>query len=90
MNAENPVQIALFGASATRTKDTRLAEHIDHLFVSKSWVWLMRCRSGLHLNGCPCAARRALLSRCGHYRLAGGRVEDALRAPLRGRAAPGP
>jgi hypothetical protein len=28
MNAENPVQIDLFGVSATRTKDTRLAEHI--------------------------------------------------------------
>ncbi len=27
MNAENPVQIDLFGVSATRTKDTRLAEH---------------------------------------------------------------
>ena len=26
MNAENPVQIDLFGVSATRTKDTRLAE----------------------------------------------------------------
>ena len=35
-------------------------------------------------------ARRALLSRRGHYRLARGRVEDALRAPLRGRAASGP
>jgi hypothetical protein len=28
MNAENPVLIDLFGVSATRTKDTRLAEHI--------------------------------------------------------------
>jgi hypothetical protein len=28
MNAENPVQIDLFGVSATRIKDTRLAEHI--------------------------------------------------------------
>jgi hypothetical protein len=28
MNAENPVQIDLFGVSATGTKDTRLAEHI--------------------------------------------------------------
>jgi hypothetical protein len=28
MNAENPVQIDLVGVSATRTKDTRLAEHI--------------------------------------------------------------
>lgn len=28
MNAENPVQTGLFGLSATRTKDTRLAEHI--------------------------------------------------------------
>ena len=28
MNAENPVQIDLFGVSATRTKDTRLAEQI--------------------------------------------------------------
>jgi hypothetical protein len=30
MNAENPVQIDLFGVSATRTKDTRLAEHIGY------------------------------------------------------------
>jgi hypothetical protein len=28
MNAGNPVQIDLFGVSATRTKDTRLAEHV--------------------------------------------------------------
>ena len=28
MNAENPIQIDLFGVSATLTKDTRLAEHI--------------------------------------------------------------
>ncbi|MCW2933543.1 MAG: hypothetical protein JWM19_4505 [Actinomycetia bacterium] len=28
MNAENPVQINLFGVSATHTKDARLAEHI--------------------------------------------------------------
>jgi hypothetical protein len=27
MNAGNPVQIDLLGVSATRTKDTRLAEH---------------------------------------------------------------
>jgi hypothetical protein len=27
MNAGNPVQIDLAGVSATRTKDTRLAEH---------------------------------------------------------------
>ena len=27
MNAENPVQIDLSGVSATRTKDTKLAEH---------------------------------------------------------------
>ena len=27
MNAENPVQIDLFGVSATRTKDTRLARY---------------------------------------------------------------
>jgi hypothetical protein len=29
MNAENPVQINLLGVSATRTKDTRLAEQAD-------------------------------------------------------------
>ena len=34
MNAENPVQIDLFGVSATRTKDTRLAEHIGGYLVS--------------------------------------------------------
>jgi hypothetical protein len=28
MNAENPVQMDPFGVSATRTKDTRLAERI--------------------------------------------------------------
>jgi hypothetical protein len=28
MNAENPVQIDQLSVSATRTKDTRLAEHI--------------------------------------------------------------
>ena len=39
MNSENPVQIDLFGVSATRTKDTRLGEHIDSsLFVvSRGW-----------------------------------------------------
>ena len=44
----------------------------------------------LQLNGCLALRGAASLSRCGHYRLTGGRVEDALRAPLRGRAAPGP
>jgi hypothetical protein len=34
MNAENPVQIDLFGVSTTRTKDTRLAEHIGGSRVS--------------------------------------------------------
>jgi len=33
MNAENPVQIDLFGVSATGTKDTRLAEHIGGYFA---------------------------------------------------------
>ena len=33
MNAENPVQIDLFGVSATRTKDARLAEHIRRLLL---------------------------------------------------------
>jgi hypothetical protein len=28
MNVGNPAQIDLFGVSGTRTKDTRLAEHI--------------------------------------------------------------
>jgi hypothetical protein len=28
MNPENPVQTGLFGIPATRTKDTRLTEHI--------------------------------------------------------------
>jgi hypothetical protein len=36
MNAENPVQIDLFGASATRTKDTRLAEHIGGSGASRT------------------------------------------------------
>jgi hypothetical protein len=35
MNAENPVQIDLFGVSATRTKDTRLAEHIRRISRSR-------------------------------------------------------
>ena len=34
MNTENPVQIDLFGVSATGTKDTRLAEHIGWYRVS--------------------------------------------------------
>jgi hypothetical protein len=34
MNAENPVQIDLFGVSATGTKDTRLAEHIGYVRAS--------------------------------------------------------
>jgi hypothetical protein len=34
MNAGNPVQIDLSGASATRTKDTRLAEHTGGSRVS--------------------------------------------------------
>ncbi len=40
MNAENPVQIDLFGVSATGTKDTRLAEHIGGYLESicqKCW-----------------------------------------------------
>jgi hypothetical protein len=49
----------------------------------------MCCGSGLQL-GWLCVGAPILLSRCGHYRLSRGRVEDALRAPLRGRAAPGP
>jgi hypothetical protein len=36
MNAENPVQIDLFGVCATRTKDTRLAEHIGGM-CALSW-----------------------------------------------------
>ena len=36
MNAENPVQIDLFGVSATGTKDTRLAEHIGGYFCSRT------------------------------------------------------
>ena len=48
----------------------------------------MGCGSGF--GGLLPCAWCALLSRCEDYRLAGGRVEDALRAPLRGRAAPGP
>jgi hypothetical protein len=38
MNAENPVQIDLFGVSATRTKDTRLAVH-----GPPRHVWRLRC-----------------------------------------------
>jgi hypothetical protein len=38
MNAENPVQIDLFGVSATRTKDTRLAEHIGGSSADKRCV----------------------------------------------------
>jgi hypothetical protein len=34
MNAENPVQIDLFGVSATGTKDTRLAEHIRRFTIA--------------------------------------------------------
>jgi hypothetical protein len=38
MNAENPVQIDLFGVSATRTKDTRLAEHIGGYWSAEAAV----------------------------------------------------
>jgi hypothetical protein len=48
----------------------------------------MGCGSGF--GGLLPCAWCALLSRCEDYRLACGRVEDALRAPLRGRAAPQP
>jgi hypothetical protein len=36
MNAENPVQIDLYGVSATGTKDTGLAEHIGGSVLAKS------------------------------------------------------
>ena len=42
MNAENPVQINLSGVSATRTKDTRLAEQIGGSWaalVPRSVMW---------------------------------------------------
>jgi hypothetical protein len=39
--------------------------------------------------GTTCWSPEGSLSRCGDYRLPGGRLKDALRAPLRGRAAPG-
>lgn len=43
MNAENPVQIDLFGVSATRTKDTRLAEHIgDYMSADSVTIRLLR------------------------------------------------
>jgi hypothetical protein len=38
MNAENPVQIDLLGVSATRTKDTRLAEHIGGSRAQAAYV----------------------------------------------------
>ena len=40
MNAENPVQIDLFGVSVTRTKDTRLAAHSGgylESFAHRAW-----------------------------------------------------
>ena len=47
MNAENPVQIDLFGVSATRTKDTRLAEHIGYFRLAS----VPRCSpSGMSLD----------------------------------------
>src|SRR5437763_11670673 len=49
----------------------------------------MRCRLGLLPAGGSWLGAGSP-SRREDYRLAGGRVEDALRAPLRGRAAPGP
>jgi hypothetical protein len=63
----------------------------EHLFVSESRGAApdaMQERD-LQLGELPCA-RLGFLSRRGHYRLAGGRFKDALAAPLRGRAAPGP
>jgi hypothetical protein len=59
MNAENPVQIDLFGVSATRTKDTRLAEHIGGYFAaisstSSHMVWLLT----VGWRGWPLCARQ--------------------------------
>ena len=50
MNAENPAQIDLSGVSATRTKDTRLAEHIGG--SARGYLGL------LHVGGAPGQLRR--------------------------------
>ncbi len=51
MNAENPLQIDLFGVSATRTKDTRLPEHIGgYLESCLSLPGLTRAPAALTCN----------------------------------------
>jgi hypothetical protein len=63
----------------------------EHLFVSKSRVSANTVQGVcLQLDGCRVPGAPPSFPAAGHYRLAGGRLEDALRAPLRGRAAPGP
>jgi hypothetical protein len=61
MNAGNPVQIDLFGVSATRTKDTRLAEHIGGYGAGR--VGFIRAlivsAVGSYLAGAPPSDRRS-------------------------------
>ena len=64
-------------------KDLR---HNEHLFVSMSRGGCAERGVGA---GTTCWSPEGPLSRQGDYRLPGGRLKDALRAPLRGRAAPG-
>jgi len=73
MNAENPVQIDLFGVSATRTKDTRLAEHkavqarLESYSARQSgWVWVGGCAPGSGARrGHWAACRRRVSQSCG-------------------------
>ena len=51
MNTENPVQIDLFGVSATRTKDTRLAEHIGGSRCGPHEGWPHSVTAGALLPG---------------------------------------
>jgi hypothetical protein len=86
----NQMQIAQIWAAITAHRSGSGTVQNEHLFVSESrGAALMRCRSGSPAGGLSCA-RHGFFSRGGHYRLARGRFKDALAAPLRGRAAPGP
>jgi hypothetical protein len=55
MNTGNPVQIDLFGVSATRTKDTSLAEHIEASLLSRRSSEVRARPGGLGYWNCPSA-----------------------------------
>lgn len=79
------------GVARTAADRDPPAAQNEHFFVSVSSGWrLMRCRSWGRRSVGAAWSGHARIPAAGHYRLAAGRVEDALGAPLRGRAVPGP